>query len=152
MAGIRVRSNVIKIEVNDNGDFISLRKDAEFVNALVRFNEGYQKMAKAFQQEYSKIDKSDIKKINDLVYAFSKQLHDDFDDLFGEDACKKVFGEGIKDVLPSADAVADFFTQLTPYIKNLKQEVDNATPRLSVVENKEGSTGNSYKGYFDSLI
>lgn len=152
MAGIRVKSNVIKIEVNDLGDTISLRKDTEFVDALVRFNDGYQRMAKAFQQEYSSIDKSDIKKINDLVYAFSKQLHDDFDDLFGDDACKKVFGEGIKDVLPSADAVADFFTQLAPYIKNLKNEVSSSTPNLSVVENKEDSAGNSYTGYFHSLI
>lgn len=152
MAGIRVKSNVIKIEVNDLGDTISLRKDAEFVDALVRFNDGYQRMAKAFQQEYSSIDKSDIKKINDLVYAFSKQLHDDFDDLFGEDACKKVFGEGIKDVLPSADAVADFFTQLAPYIKNLRNEVSSSTPNLSVVENKEDSAGNAYTGYFHSLI
>ena len=152
MAGIRVKSNVIKIEVNDLGDTISLRKDAEFVDALVRFNDGYQRMAKAFQQEYSSIDKSDIKKINDLVYAFSKQLHDDFDDLFGEDACKKVFGEGIKDVLPSADAVADFFTQLAPYIKNLRNEVSSSTPNLSVVENKEDSAENAYTGYFHSLI
>lgn len=152
MAGIRVKSNVIKIEVNDLGDTISLRKDAEFVDALVRFNDGYQRMAKAFQQEYSSIDKSDIKKINDLVYAFSKQLHDDFDDLFGEDSCKKVFGEGIKDVLPSADAVADFFTQLAPYIKNLRQEVSSSATNLSVVENKEDSEGNAYTGYFHSLI
>lgn len=152
MAGIRVKSNVIKIEVNDNGDFISLRKDAEFVDALVKFNEGYQKMAKAFQQEYSKIDRSDIKKINDLVYAFSKQLHDDFDDLFGEDACKKVFGEGIKDVLPPADAVADFFTQLAPYIKDLKREVNQKTSHLSVVESKNSPSENSYTGYFNSLM
>ena len=46
----------------------------------------------------------------------TKEIMIGIDNLFGRDACKKVFG----DIIPSAYLIADFFEQLTPIAKKYK--------------------------------
>lgn len=119
MAGIRVNSGVIRIDVNDNGDVIILRKDLGFVNNVKAFIEGLNSLQNEYDSQVAKINPDDTDAKLDLVYNLHKELHDGLDLLFGKDTCKKVFGDGVVDVIPTMDAVIDFVKQITPFVKQL---------------------------------
>lgn len=142
MAGIRVNSGNIKVEVNDNGDFIILRKDMNFINKVNNFINGLDDVKAEYDNKVKDIDENDPgyeDKVIDCIYCLHKELHDGIDFLFGNDTCKKVFGEGVEDVIPTFDGVIDFFEQISPYItklaksmtlvdKNLPASQTNVTP------------------------
>lgn len=128
MAGIRVNSGVIRIDVNDNGDVIILRKDLGFVNNVKAFITGLNSLQNEYDSQIATINPDDMDAKLDLVYNLHKELHDGLDLLFGKDTCKKVFGDGVVDVIPTMDAVSDFVQQITPFVKQLTDSL--------IVENK----------------
>lgn len=123
MAGIRVNSGVIRVEVNDKGDTIALRKDFNFINNVLAFADGLENLQKEYEAKAASIADDDASGKLDLLYTTHKQLHDALDSLFGKDTCKKVFGDGEVDVVPNMDAVVDFCTQITPYIVNIAKSL-----------------------------
>lgn len=134
MAGIRVNSCVIRVEVNDNGDVIILRKDLGFVNNVKAFITGLGSLQKEYDSQVAKINPDDIDAKLDLVYSLHKELHDGLDFLFGKDTCKKVFGDGVVDVIPTMDAVIDFVQQITPFVKQLTDSLIEENKANEVVE------------------
>ena len=132
MAGIRVNSGVIKVEVNDNGDVIILRKDLGFVNNIKAFITGLDSLQAEYDSQVANISPDDSNAKIDLVYNLHKELHDGLDFLFGKDTCKKVFGDGIVDVIPTMGAVVDFVQQITPFVKQLTDSL--------IEENKDNGT------------
>lgn len=119
MASIRVNKGVIRIEVNDNGDTITLRKDLNFVNNVKSFIAGLDGLQKEFDTKAAQLAPDDENGRLDLVFNLHKELHDGLDYLFGEGTCKKVFGDGEIDVIPTMEGVVDFIEQITPFVKQL---------------------------------
>ena len=151
MAGIRVNSGNIKVEVNDNGDFIVLRKDMNFINKVNSFISGLDSIKADYDNKIQAIDENDPSyedKVIDCLYGLHKELHDGIDFLFGTDTCKKVFGEGVEDVIPTFDGVIDFFEQVSPYISKLAQNMTSASN--SLVKNATNVTPIKPVGYMGS--
>lgn len=126
MAGIRVNTGNLKIEVNDNGDTIILRKDMGFINKVVNFSDGLSALQREFDEKAKLIDKDDVNAMQALLYDTHKQLHDALDIIFGTDTCMKVFGDGEVDVIPTLDQVADFCEQLIPYIQQIANSLGDS--------------------------
>ena len=137
MAGIRVNTGNLKIEVNDNGDTIILRKDMGFINKVVSFSDGLSALQKEFNEKAKLINKDDINAMQALLYDTHKQLHDALDMIFGTDTCMKVFGDGEVDVIPTLDQVTDFCEQLIPYIQQIAKSLgDGYKQKTSDVYNE----------------
>lgn len=164
MAGIRVNSGNIKVEVNDNGDVIILRKDINFINKVNDFINGLDNVKAEYDKKVEAISENEPNyedKVLDCIYELHKELHDGIDFLFGKDTCKKVFGEGVEDVIPTLDGVIEFFEQISPYITNLAKSMTlgnksiptksaNVTP-MKPVGYMGGAHKQSNSGVFSSL-
>ena len=101
MDKIRVNSGTLNIEVNDKGEYITLKlRDQGFVAKLLNLINSIMEL---------------IPSVNSLNHdEISTQVRDDIDDVFGENACEKIFGC----TLPAFDLYLDFFEQLTPYVES----------------------------------
>lgn len=119
MEKIRVQRNVKQIEVNDEGEFITL--DFDDLNLPYR----YYGMIKKFNKDRAKFAKELAEKLKgkpssvcaeELVEA-ERQLNiyfrDAVDEVFGEGTCRKVYG----DILPSIEMHMQFFDALRPYFE-----------------------------------
>jgi len=106
---IRVNSGTKCIEVNDQGECILLPLgDNSFVCGFYKLVDGFRQ-----QMEAVKLSEEDIlggmEQVNSLSAAFKGEV----DALFGEDTCRKVFG----DITPGIDMFMDFFDQLLPFFE-----------------------------------
>lgn len=110
-AKIRVQVDVVKLEVNDNGDTISLPvADSNFIKRLYGFTDSVAEKSK----EFDDLDTKDIALFVDKNVEFTTYLHDEFNKLFGDNSYEKVFGA---DLIVGADYVLDFLEQVLPYIE-----------------------------------
>lgn len=113
MEQIRIKRG-IEVGVNDNGDSIFI--DAENTLWVKKYKLLTDKISKiASEVEETKVEESDeidfvIEKMNEITSAL--------DEMFGENACKKVFG----DIVPSPVAVIEFFSLLTPIVEKYSKE------------------------------
>ncbi len=113
---IRVSSG-IKITVNDNGDTITINaEDQNFMSRFMELNDNLQKMVNELNSTDMK-GKSQREQLNFLMDK-TKEIMAGIDEVFGKDACKKVFG----DIIPSSYLIADFFEQLMPIAKQYVSE------------------------------
>ncbi len=109
MDSIRVSSGTKKIEVNDEGEYITLPLgDDGFTRDFYRLLDDFQRQAQAV-----KVTEEDITGSMDQVVALNKELSEKVDSLFGAGTCKKVFGV----LTPGVDLFLDFFTQLLPFFE-----------------------------------
>lgn len=107
MNRIRVNSGIV-VEVNDNGDTITVNaEDQYFIEKFLGLNEKLDSIAKTDTKELE--EKSEREQIGFMIET-TKEIMTEIDGLFGENACKKVFG----DIVPSPYLIADFFEQLAP--------------------------------------
>ena len=119
MAGIRVNTAVRKIEVNDNGDFITLNfSDNSFPDRFFVMLDHIQQRAADVQAQEAEIqEKFGNNGSAQAAAALYRHFHEDImaevDALFGPETCRKVFG----DIVPGIELFDDFFTQLTPYFE-----------------------------------
>ena len=115
MEQIRIRRG-IEVGVNDKGDSIFI--DMESMNFIQR----YQALVERVKEISNSIDTtknlSENEGIN-LVVEKMKDILEGLDELFGENASNKVFGEGI---VPTPMAVIDFFDQISPIVKKYSDE------------------------------
>lgn len=126
MPGIRVNNGAKKIEVNDNGDYITLdfgdnsfpdrffnlidnvaKRAEEAIPAAQKIAEEHEENGEAFMRETA---------------ALWRKVHEDImeevDAFFGPGTCKKVFG----DIVPGVELYDDFFRQLMPYFEEFSRE------------------------------
>ncbi|HIW14913.1 MAG TPA: hypothetical protein H9691_05665 [Firmicutes bacterium] len=126
---IRVDTGVKKIEVNDEGETISLNfADQSFPARYFAMVDEFQAQQDVFRQEAEQLDRErEEKKLSEYdhsrkVAAFNLKIHEFFKDrvdgLFGEGTCRKVFG----DIVPSLDLYVDFINQLAPYFEKYSKE------------------------------
>ncbi len=123
MDKIRIRNDVKKIEVNDNGDYITVPvNDVRFVR---NFHACYEKWSKSKE----KLDRSttdNTGEMLDMLVDIVDGFVEDIDKLFGKGSSEKIFGG-----YPTADGIADFFGQFMPIFERLtNQEKENSEKRI----------------------
>ncbi len=111
MNKIRVSSG-IQIEVNDAGETITINTDDQ--NFIQKFY-GLVEKLEEIKQKVKNENFSGKSEHDRLEFAIEqiRDLMENMDDLFGEDACRKIFG----DIVPSPFLIAEFFEQMIPVIK-----------------------------------
>lgn len=116
MNQIRVNSGIV-VEVNDNGETITVNaEDQNFIDKFFDLRERLDTLA-------GKMGSSDVQnqgereQLRTLIDG-TKEIMADIDQLFGENACRKVFG----DIIPNPYLIADFFEQLTPIARQYMDE------------------------------
>lgn len=122
MNKIRINSGIV-IEVNDNGDTITINaEDQGFMDKFFELDEMLENLAKKFKtvDMKGKGEREQLKVLTDTT----KEIMEGIDNLFGENTCKKVFG----DIIPNPYLIAEFFEQLIPIVK---QYVDIRKKKIS---------------------
>lgn len=130
MDSLRIDSGIKNIEVNDNGDYISIPiSDASFFERFGDMMKNFERKQAEIEQQGKELsekhkDKSDddADMIVDTIELYSKLCKDvciELDNLFGEGCCRKVF-VGIE--TPSVELIGDFFEQITPFLQKYAQE------------------------------
>lgn len=113
---IRVNVEKVELEVNDNGDIIILPvSDERFIKRLYDFVDEINRKA----EEMNFIDKDNVEAIVKCDLELHEKIKSEFDELFGSDAYKKVFGE---DVVIGAEYVFDFLDQISPFISSYMEK------------------------------
>lgn len=146
MDKLRVDNGIKKIEVNDNGDFISIPiSDAAFYERFGGMIKSFeQKQAEIEQKAAALSEKHKDKPFDDVdVTVDSIQLYaelcrytcGEIDRLFGEGCCRKVF-LGITN--PGIELIGDFFDQITPLLNQYAQE-RNKKINLMYNRNRKGA-------------
>lgn len=119
MEKIRLQRNIKRIEVNDDGEFITL--DFDDLNLPYR----YYGMIRRFEKDRAEFAAKLAEKLKDgspeenndeLINAereLNIYLRDAVDKVFGEGTCRKVYG----DILPSVEMHLQFFEALRPYFE-----------------------------------
>lgn len=143
MGGIRVNTGIKRIEVNDDGDYITLSlNDNAFLDRFFSLYERLKNMAdessakeKAIHDKYmGRADEAGLIQETFGLYAEAgAAMKAEMDGLFGEGACRKVFG----DITPAFELYLDFFEQLTPYLREFAEEKAQRMSKYSA-----GRTGN----------
>ena len=113
---LRVETGVT-IEVNDAGECIVARlDDNSFTDRFYDILDTMEKTSVLLDEaeENGKDEREQLTIVTDRI----KKVMQDIDNLFGADACKKVFG----DIIPSGYAIADFFDQLLPIFEEYANE------------------------------
>lgn len=134
MNKIRVNTGTKFIEVNDNGDCIAIKQDASFINKLIKTGKDVDKMypiVQALNKDSENYEKE--------IYDISRELRDSINNLFGDDACKKIFGNGKVDVMPSIFQATDFLVQITPFINELANELEGVANRVKIKSENNGT-------------
>ena len=129
---IRVDTGVKYIEVNDEGECIALNfADQSFGTRFFNLIDDFQAKEAEFRIEAEEIDHDHTLSEMDRTrreVELNQKIHEYFkaqiDTLFGQDTCRKVFG----DIVPAIDLYADFFEKIKPYmIKYGKERAKKAS-------------------------
>lgn len=119
MDKIRIQRNVKHIEVNDNGEFITL----DFDDLELPYR--YYGMLKKLEKDRAKLANQLAEKLKgkpadictEELVAAERELNiyfrDAVDEVFGEGTCRKVYG----DILPSLEMHMQFFDLIRPYFE-----------------------------------
>lgn len=116
MEKIRVQSS-IEIEVNDAGETIVLFVDDP------NFADRFYGLAELFEKQKAEIESPSIKGLpeRERLQVYIQKMETvkvEINNVFGEECCRKVFGN----MCPSPLLVADFLDQISPIIKKNTDE------------------------------
>lgn len=135
---IRVNNSIV-INVNDNGDTITVNvEDQLFIEKFYVLCDRLDGLKKELDTSEVK-SKSEREKLQFMIEK-TRGIMADIDSLFGEDACKKVFG----DIVPNVYLIAEFFDQLTPMVE---QYVGERKKRINAKysNKRKGARSNKYR-------
>lgn len=130
MEKIRLQRNVKRIEVNDDGEFITLDFDDldlpyRYYGMLKKLEKDRVKFSEELAEKFK--DKSAEDCTEELVNAereLNIYFRDAVDEVFGEGTCRKVYG----DILPSLEMHLQFFDALRPFFE---EEAKRRQERMS---------------------
>ena len=122
---VKNRGNILKVEVNDEGECIAINlADAEFPHRFYTLYQNVEKRLKEFEDSKLTMENESETVQLEYVRKLNQGNAEDIDNLFGTDTCKKVFG-----VVPDIYAVIDFFEEILPIIekatKNRNKTIKN---------------------------
>lgn len=146
MDKLRVNSGIKNIEVNDNGDYISIPiSDTAFYERFGAVMKNFEQKqaeieqkAKELSEKHKDKPQDDVDVIVDSIQLYSELCSytcAELDRLFGEGCCEKVF-VGIKN--PGIELIGDFFDQITPLLNQYAQE-RNKKINLMYNRNRKGA-------------
>ncbi len=146
MDKLRVDNGIKNIEVNDNGDYISIPfSDTSFYEQFGAVMKNFEQKqaeieqkAKELAEKHNDKPQDDVDMIVDTMHLYSELCRytcAEIDRLFGEGCCKKVF-VGIE--APGIELIADFFEQITPLLNQYAQE-RNQKINLIYSRNRKGA-------------
>lgn len=118
---IRINSGNLKIEVNDDGEYIILPLGSEkFIQSFYKMMDDLRKKTETAANELKASDESPESILNELdqVVSVSDSLFEQTEQLFGEGTCRKVFGETRPGIIP----MIEFFDALLPFIEDYQKE------------------------------
>ena len=136
IGSLRVDKGIRRIEVNDEGECIEIslndptffERFAAFVGWLEKEQKEFSEWNDRFRQNYQELVTRDedgdhlnapaLEEYAGKKVELSRNVCDRLDLLFGENCCKKVFGN----ILPDENSIADFIEQITPILQKLAQE------------------------------
>lgn len=148
MDSLRINSGIKNIEVNDNGDYISIPiSDTTFYERFGALIKSFEKNQAEIEQQGKELSEKhkdkpddDVDMIVDTINLYSKLCKDvcaELDMLFGDGCCSKVF-VGVEN--PSVELIGDFFEQITPLLQKYAQE-RNQKINLMYSRNRKGARG-----------
>ncbi len=146
MDKLRVDSGIKNIEVNDNGDYISIPiSDTAFYERFGALIKNFEKKQAEIEKEVAALSEkhkdkpeNDTDMIVDNIQLYSELCQytcTELDKLFGEGCCRKVF-VGIQN--PGVELIGDFFEQITPLLNQYAQE-RNQRINLIYRRNRKGA-------------
>lgn len=119
---LRIDNGIRVIEVNDNGDTITLNLgDSEFQK---KGSEIY----KTLSEEIKKLDNiaEETEENLEKIENFRKNVENSIDVWLGKDTCKKVFG----DISPSLDLMAIFLGEIIPFFEEYNENREKRTQNV----------------------
>lgn len=109
---LRINVDNLTVEVNDNGDTITLPlADERFIQRVYGYVNEIQDGAKELDAAKTS---NDLTKLVEADIAFHEKIKASFDSVFGENAYTKVFGE---DIVVGIDYIMLFIEQIMPFIE-----------------------------------
>lgn len=135
---IRVNSGIV-VEVNDNGDTITVNaEDQGFIEKFYALIDRLNKLSEELKtsEVASQSDREQLQ----FAIEKTKEIMADIDTLFGENACKKVFG----DIVPNPYLIADFFDQLEPIAEQYMDERQKVIAK-KYSNKRKGAKSNKYR-------
>lgn len=146
MDSLRVNNGIKNIEVNDNGDYISIPiSDTAFYERFGTVMKNFEQKQAEIEQKAKELSEKhkdkphdDVDMIVDSVQLYSELCRytcAELDKLFGEGCCRKVF-VGIQN--PGVELIGDFFEQITPLLNQYVQE-QNKKIKLMYSRNRKGA-------------
>lgn len=132
MDSLRIDNGTKKIDVNDAGEYIEFSiVNNDFFRAffdLLRWfdDQENRKEIKEIDEQSDKVASEDGTEINydaannvlDLRDKISKEACEKIDNIFGDEASRKIFGG----VVPDMYMIADFFEKISPLIEKYQKE------------------------------
>lgn len=119
MDKIRIARNVRRIEVNDDGEYITLDFDDlnlpyRYYAMLKRFENDRITFAKKFAESVKNTTEAEAAdKLAEAEREMNIYFRDAVDEVFGKGTCRKVYG----DILPSIEMHLEFFDALKPFFE-----------------------------------
>lgn len=119
----RKQENLIKIEVNDEGDFITINlSDTDFPLRFHLMHDSILEKMKELETQKENIEKMEIREQLRHRSDLQKRIAADVDMLFGENTCRKVFG----DITPDIYSIMEFFEEVVPIISKYGKKRNQA--------------------------
>ncbi len=129
MDKIKLSSSLKRIQVNENGDFITFdARDQGFMDRLLKLLQEFYDKEGIYQAKVDELrampTETDAQRFQQAAAAlgFNSELcgwlESRINDVFQDDVKRKVFG----DIKPTGEAWAEFFDQLAPIIRIAKSE------------------------------
>lgn len=108
---LRIDNGIREIEVNDNGDTITLKLgDRDF----------RQKVSNMFNTLLQKASDFDNQKAQEILDEIHSDMADGINELFGENACEKIFGK----INPDEWVMLCFFNEIMPFVEEFNSKRD----------------------------
>lgn len=128
--------NVIKISVNDEDDLLVINlADRDFPNRFYQLIQHVEQNIAELEAKKDDIGTMGIREQIDADLAVHRTVMEDIDNLFGEETCKKVFG----DIVPDISLILDFFDKLTPIIQKYSKKRNDRIQQKYSANRKGGA-------------
>lgn len=130
MEKIRLQRNVKHIEVNDDGEFITLDFDDldlpyRYYGMLKKLEKDRVRFSKEMAEKFKDRSPEDIaEELVEAEFKMNIYFRDAVDEVLGAGTCRKVYG----DILPSLEMHLQFFDALRPYFE---EEAKRRQERMS---------------------
>lgn len=148
MAKKKIRINTedtLVIDVNDNGDTLEIYNPLDVAKKLADFAEILTGLKESYDSLMSDVDDTDFTAQFDIVTQLHQRIHDEFENVFGKGACKKVFGHGVDDVNPDIRLIQSFLEQVLPIIADY---INADNEKSNIKQFQTSSVNTSPKRYF----